>query len=47
MDILSGLADIYDCKSSANNWCVIEREPMMVDEGLIYMDKSIRPRTHP
>ena len=46
-DILSGGADICNCKSSANEWCMIECESIMADEGLIYMVKSIGPRTEP
>ena len=40
-DILSGGADICNCKSSANEWCMIECESIMADKGLIYMVKSI------
>ena len=46
-DILFGGADISNCKSSANEWCMIECESIMADKGLIYMVKSIRPRTEP
>ena len=46
-DILSGGADICDCKSSANERCMIECESIMADKGLIYMVKSIGPRTEP
>ena len=46
-DILSGGADICNCKSSANEWCMIECESIMADKGLIYMVRSIGPRTEP
>ena len=46
-DILSVGADICNCKSSANEWCMIECELIMADKGLIYMAKSIGPRTEP
>ena len=46
-DIISGGADICNCKSSANEWCMIECESIMADIGLIYMVKSIGPRTAP
>ena len=46
-DILSGGADICNCRSSANEWCMIECESIMADKGLIYMVKSIGPRTEP
>ena len=46
-DISSGGADICGCKSSANACCVIECESIMADKGLIYMVKSIGPRTEP
>ena len=46
-DILSGGADICNCKSSANEWCMIECESIMADKGLVYMLKSIGPRTEP
>ena len=38
-DILSGGADICNCKSSANEWCMIECESIMADKGLIYGEK--------
>ena len=38
---LSEVADMCSCKSSANEWCMIERESKMADKGLIYMVKSI------
>ena len=44
-DILSGGADICNCKSSVNEWCMIKCESIMTDKGLIYMVKSIGPRT--
>ena len=44
-DILSGGADICICMSSANEWCMIECEPIMASRALIYMVKSIGPRT--
>ena len=34
-------------KSSANEWCVMECESIMADKDLIYMVKSIEPRTEP
>ena len=34
-------------KSSANEWCMIECESILVDKGLIYMVKRIGPRTEP
>ena len=46
-DILSGGADICNCKSSANEWCMIECESIMADKGLIHMVKRIGPRTEP
>ena len=42
-DISSGGADISQCKSSTNEWCMIECEPIMADKGLIYAVKSIGP----
>ena len=42
-DILSGGADICNCKSSANEWCMIDCESIMADKGLLYMVKSIGP----
>ena len=44
-DILLGGAAICNCKSSANEWCMIECESIMADKGLIYMVKGIGPRT--
>ena len=44
-DISSGGTDICSCKSSANEWCMIECESIMADKGLIYMAKSIGLRT--
>ena len=46
-DILSDGADICGCKSSANEWCMIECESIMPAKGLIYMVKSMGPRTEP
>ena len=46
-DILSGRPDICNCESAANEWCMIECESIMVDKRLIYMDKSMGPRTEP
>ena len=46
-DILSGGADICNCMSSVNEWCMIECESIMEDKVLIYMLKSIGPRTEP
>ena len=46
-DMSSGGANICTCKSAANEWCMIECESIMSDKGLIYMVKSIRPRTGP
>ena len=46
-DIPSGGADICNCKSSANEWCMIECKSIMADKGLIYMVKSIGPRIEP
>ena len=43
-DILSGGAEICYCRSSASEWCMIECESTMSDEGLIYMVTCIRPR---
>ena len=40
-------ADICNCKSSANEWCMIECESKKADKGLIYIVKSIGPRTEP
>ena len=45
--ILSGEADICNCKSSANEWCLIECESIMAEKGLTYMVKGIGPRTEP
>ena len=42
-DILSGGADICNCKLSANEWCMIECDSIMADKGLIYMVKRIGP----
>ena len=36
-DILSGGADICNCKSSANEWCMIECESITAEKGIIYM----------
>ena len=44
-DILSGVADICNCTSSANEWCMIECESIMADIGLICMVKRTGPRT--
>ena len=44
-DILSWGAAISNCKSSANVWCVIECESLLADIGLIFVEKSIGPRT--
>ena len=44
-DIKSEGADICNCKSSANEWCMIECETIMADKGLMYMVKRIGPRT--
>ena len=44
-DIISGVAVICSCKSSANEWCMIECESIMADKGFIYILKSIGPRT--
>ena len=46
-DILSGQADICSCKSSVNQWCIIECESIMADKGLIYMVKRLGPTTKP
>ena len=46
-DILSGGAYICNCKSSANEWCMIECESIMAGKSLIYMVKRIGPRTEP
>ena len=46
-DILSGGADICSCRSSENEWCMIEYGSIMADKGLMYMVKSIGPRTEP
>ena len=46
-DFQSGGADICNCMSSANEWRMIECVSMMADKGLIYMVKSIGPRTEP
>ena len=46
-DILSGGADICNCRSSANEWCMTECESITADKGLIYMVKSIGPITEP
>ena len=39
-DILSGAVDICNCKSSAIEWCVTECRSIMVDKGLMYMEKN-------
>ena len=46
-DILSWGADICNCKSSANQWCMIDCESIIAEIDLIYMEKSIGPRTEP
>ena len=46
-DILSGGADICSCRSSANEWYMIECESIMADKVLICMVKCIGPRTEP
>ena len=46
-DILSGGAYIFNCKSPANELCMIECESIMANKGLIYIAKSIGPRTEP
>ena len=46
-DIPSERADICYCKSSANEWRMIECESIMVDKGIMYMVKSIGLRTEP
>ena len=40
-DILFGGADICNCKSSADECCMIECKSIMADNGLIYMVKRI------
>ena len=45
-DIISGGSYICNCKSSANECCVIV-ESIMEDKVLIYMVKRIGPRTEP
>ena len=40
-DVFSGGADICNCISSANEWYVIECDSMMVDKGLIWMEKCM------
>ena len=45
-DFIGG-ADICNCMSSANEWCVIECELIVVDKGVICMHKSIGPGTEP
>ena len=45
--ILSWGADICNCKSSANEWCMIECESIMADKGITYMVKRIGPITEP
>ena len=47
LDNQSGGEDIRSCKSSANEYCMIECESIIADKGLIYMVKSIGPRTEP
>ena len=44
-DILLGGADICNCRSSANEWCLIECESIMVDKALTYMEKSTGSRS--
>ena len=44
-DILFGGAYICNCKSSANEWCVIDCMSIVADKGLIYMVNSFGPRT--
>ena len=44
-DILPGGADICNCMSSTNEWCMIECESIMADEGSIYIVKSIGRKT--
>ena len=44
-DILSGGADICNCKSSANELYMVECDLIVPDKGLMYMVKSIGPMT--
>ena len=46
-DIPSGGANICNCKSSVNEWCVIECESIMADKGIRYMVKNIGPIIEP
>ena len=44
-DIWSWVADICNCMSTANEWCMIECELIRAGKGLVYMVKSIGPIT--
>ena len=44
-DISSGGADIRNCKSSANEWCMIECESIVADKGLIIYILLYRTRS--
>ena len=46
-NISSGGADICNCKSTANEWYIMECTSIMADKGSIYMVKRIGPRTEP
>ena len=46
-DISSGGVDICSCNLSANEWCMIEIESIMADKALVYMVRSMGPRTEP
>ena len=45
--ILPAGADNCNCRSSANEWCMIECESIMADRGLVHMVKNIRPINEP
>ena len=47
MDILFGGADICNCKSCANELCMIKCESIMAEKSKIYMKKCIGPKTEP
>ena len=41
------ICSICNCKLSANEWSVMGCESIMVDKGLVCMNKNIDPRTEP
>ena len=43
--MLYGETRMCNCKLSANEWCVIGHKSILVNKGLIYMQKRIGSRT--